>query len=55
LNHWSAIPEMPSVMKVDRGILWLTLSKASDRSSKMSNTNDLSKIKSRKMHLKKKK
>ncbi len=36
-NHWSVVPEMPFLNRVDRRIWWLTVSKAADRSSKISN------------------
>ncbi len=36
-NHWSADPEMPPLNRVDRRIRWPTISKAADRSSKISN------------------
>ena len=40
MNHWSAVPETPTFMRVDRRIWWLTVSKAADRSSRM-RTEDL--------------
>ncbi len=33
----NAVPEMPFLNRVDRRIWWLTVSKAADRSSKISN------------------
>ncbi len=36
-NHWSAVPEMLFLNRVDRRIWWLTVSKSADRSSKISN------------------
>jgi len=40
LNHWSAVLEMPFILRVDRRIWWLTVSKEADLSCKMS-TEDL--------------
>jgi len=40
LNQWRVVPDIPFAIRVDMGIFWSTVSKAADRSSKMS-TEDL--------------